>query len=1085
MTTDPSPLTRALGGLGLRAIGPAFMGGRIADLAVHPQKPSTWYVAVGSGGVWKTTNAGTTWTPIFDHERSYSIGCIALDPSRPDTVWVGTGETVSGRHVAWGDGVYRSLDGGTTWEHMGLAKSEHIADILIDPRDSDTVHVAAEGPLWSSGGERGLFRTTDGGASWEATLTVGDDTGVTSAVFAPDDPDTIHAATYQRRRNVRAFMGGGPGSGIHTSTDGGSTFTQVTSGLPSGNLGKIGLAVTPADPNLVYATVEAPDDGPESTGRGFYRSTDRGRTWEHRNSYISGGTGPHYYQELFASPVDADKVYQVDVFLHVTPDGGTTFRPAETGKTKHSDNHTVWIDPADPDHLLVGCDAGLYETFDDCVSFRHMSNLPISQFYRVAVDDSVPFTNILGGAQDLGTLAGPTRTTHTDGVRNQDWWVPLGADGYRVAFDPNDGDISYFEWQVGNVMRHDKRTMELTDIQPQPAPGEPPERFNWDTPIVTSSHQAGRIYVASQRVWRSDDRGDSWTAISEDLTTGANRYEMPTGDRVWSVDDLYDHMAMSFYATITDLAESPVADGVLYVGTDDGLVQVSEDGGGSWRRSGELPGLPPEAFVNDVEACLHWADAAFVAADDHKNGDYSPYLYETVDRGVTWRSIRGDLPDGVIIWQIEQDHVDPDLLFLGAENGLYVSLDHGEHWHPLGKGASGGGEGASVPTIAMRDLAIQRRDDDLVAASFGRGFYVLDDYSPLRGLSADALDAPATMFPIRQAWRYVPNRVMQAKGQPTLGSTAWRSDNPDFGATVSYLLADDIQTAKATRRVAEKKPEKKAEKAAGEADQSVPFPGWDRLRDEHLETDPVVLLVVRDESGTVVRTLAAPRSKGLHRVTWDLRGPAPDPISLAKPGFVEPWVEDPVGPLMAAGRYSIELVRVSSEGVAEVLAGPESVDVVDTPAVAEPAAAGDDEFSTATADLRRRVAGAAKEIEAARDRLRHLRVAIAGAPAAGSDLFGELDAVHRRIEDTAARLTGDPVRARLHDPAEPGVQELVDRVGHFHWSTTRPPTATQRESLDRAATEFAPVREDLTAALDALAAVTRAIDDAGGAWTPR
>ncbi len=1080
MSSDPStlaPVTRALGGLGLRAIGPAFMGGRIADLAVHPTKSSTWYVAVGSGGVWKTTNAGTTWTPIFDHERSYSIGCIALDPSRPETIWVGTGEAVSGRHVAWGDGVYRSLDGGASWDHMGLSGSEHIADILVDPRDGDTVHVAAEGPLWSSGGERGLFSTRDGGANWSRSLETDGDTGVTCAVFAPDDPDTIHAATYQRRRNVRAFMGGGPGSGIHTSTDGGASWTQVSEGLPSGNLGKIGLAVTPADPTLVYATVEAPEpagpatSGSETGGKGFYRSTDRGRTWERRNGYISGGTGPHYYQEIFASPTDAEKVYQVDVFLQVTTDGGKTFNPAETGRNKHSDNHTVWIDPADPDHLLVGCDAGLYETFDDCTTFRHIPNLPISQFYRVAVDDSVPFTNILGGAQDLGTLAGPTRTTHVDGVRNQDWWVPLGADGYRVAFDPHDPDISYFEWQVGNVMRHDRRTMELTDIQPQPAAGEPTERFNWDTPIVMSPHRAGRIYVASQRVWCSDDRGDSWTAISVDLTTGGERLEMPTGDRVWSVDDLYDHMAMSFYATITDLAESPVTEGVLWVGTDDGLVQMSPDGGATWRRCGDLPGLPREAFVNDVEACLHRADAAFIAADDHKSGDYTPYLYETVDGGETWRSIRGDLPDGVIIWQIEQDHVDPDLLFVGAENGLYVSLDRGDHWHLLGKGPAGDGDGATVPTIAMRDLAIQRRDDDLVAASFGRGFYVLDDYSPLRGLAGDALSAAATMFPIRRAWRYIPHHRAQAKGQPTLGSSAFRSDNPAFGATVTYHLADDIQTERAARRAGEK-----------DLDGDVPFPGWDTLRAEHLETEPVVLLVVRDAVGTVVRSLAAPCTAGLHRVTWDLRGPAPDPVSLAKPAFVEPWVEDPVGPLVGAGRYTVELVHIA-DGAVEILAGPESVDVVDTPAV--DGASGGADFGQETADLRRRIAGAAKEIEAARDRFRHLRVSLAAAPSAGPELFGRLDDVHRRIEAVAHSLTGDPVRARLHEPLAPSVRELADRVGGFDWFTTRPPTATQRASLARATAEFAPLRDDLTAALADLADVTAAIDDAGGPWTPR
>ncbi|MEM7095999.1 MAG: glycosyl hydrolase [Actinomycetota bacterium] len=1064
--TDPDPLTRALSGLALRSIGPAFMGGRIADIAVHPTRPSTWYVAVGSGGVWKTTNAGTTWTPIFDCERSYSTGCIALDPSRPETVWVGTGEAVSGRHVAWGDGVYRSTDGGASWEHMGLAATEHIADILIDPRDGNVVHVAAEGPLWSSGGERGLFRTTDGGATWEATLTVDDDTGVTSAVFAPDDPNTIHAATYQRRRNVRAFMGSGPGSGIHTSTDGGSTWTKRTIGLPSGNLGKIGLAVTPAEPDLVYATIESP----EPDDRGFYRSTNRGGSWERRNKYLSGGTGPHYYQELFASPTNPDKVYQVDVFLHVTIDGGATFKPAENGASKHSDNHVVWIDPANPDHLLVGCDGGLYETFDDCATFRLIENLPISQFYRVAVDDGVPFTTIMGGAQDLGTLRGPLRTAHVEGVRNQDWWVPLGSDGYQVAFDPNEPDISYLEWQVGNVMRHDMRTMELTDIQPSGDPGDPPERFNWDMPIVLSPHQAGRLYVASQRVWRSDDRGDSWTPISGDLTTGANRYELPVGDRVWSVDDGYDHMAMSWSATITSLSESPVAEGVLSVGTDDGLVHVSEDGGGAWRRAGELPGLPAEAFVNDVEASRHDANAVFVAADNHKNGDYTPYLFESVDRGASWRSIRGDLPDGVIIWQVEQDHENANLLFIGAENGLWVTLDRGDHWHRLGQGPDGSGKGGSVPTISMRDVALQRRDGDLVAASFGRGFYVLDDYSPLRHLTVEALAAPAALFPIRNAWRYVRHSLAQADGQPALGATAYTAPNPDFGAMITYHLSEDALSAKAERR--------KAERAA---DGDVEFPGHDRLLQEHLETDPAVRVVVRNGDGAVVRVIDAPSKAGLHRVAWDLRGPAPDPVDLTTTDFVYPWETDPQGRLLAAGTYSAEVAVVSTDGMAETLAGPESFDVVDVPGLP----AGDEEFAERVEDLCRRVAGGVKQIDAVRDRLTHLRVALAAAAGADDALRTRLVEVHEQFEMIAVRLTGDPVGKALEEPIASTISGVVQRVGSFSRQRTGPPTATERSNVEWAATEFASVRLDLDAAAEALAELTRAIDDAGGTWTPR
>ncbi|MBT8240958.1 MAG: glycosyl hydrolase, partial [Acidimicrobiia bacterium] len=1001
-STQPSAVADAISGLALRSIGPALMGGRIADIAIHPSRPTTWFVAVGSGGVWRTTNAGTTWTPVFDNEASYSIGCVRIDPNRPQVIWVGTGEAVSGRHVAWGDGVYRSDDGGDSWTNMGLEQSEHISDILIDPRNSNVVYVAAEGPLWSSGGQRGLFKTTDGGGSWEAVLTVDADTGVTSAVFAPDDPDTIYAATYQRRRRVWSFLGGGPGSGIHRSQDSGGTWERLTGGLPESDMGRIGLGVTPADPELVYATIEDADD----KEKGFYRSVNRGGTWERRNEYLSGGTGPHYYQEIFVSPTDPRRVYQADVYVHVTADGGKTFQNLEDGKQKHSDNHVVWIDPTDGRHLIVGSDAGLYETFDDGAFFRHVSNLPISQFYRVAVDNAAPFSNIMGGAQDLGTLCGPSRTQHVDGVRNQDWWVPLGADGYHVAFDP-DNDISYLEWQVGNVMRHDRRTMELTDIQPQPALGDPPERWNWDTPIVVSPHMSSRIYVGSQRLWQSEDRGDSWTPISPDLTTDTNRYELAAVDRVVSVDSLWDHVAMSHFCTISAVAESPLEAGLIYVGTDDGLIQVTEDGGATWRPADRPPGLPETAFINDIEASQHDADSVIVAADDHKSGDYLPYLFMSADRGRTWRSIRGDLPDGTIVWAIEQDHITSDLLFVGAEHGIHVSLDRGSQWHRLT---------SNVPTLAFRDLALQRRDDDLVGATFGRGFYILDDYSPLRELTEEALAQSATLFPVRDAWWYVPYQPMQAKGQPTLGSTAFRAPNPDFGATFTYHLSSEIQTPKASRL--------DREKSLKEEGVDVPFPGWDTLYEEHVASEPVVLLVVKDEVGEPVRSLSAECSAGLNRTTWDLRYPPPDPVDLEKPGFQPPWMPSPQGALVTPGRYSVQLVQVTPSGIEE-LAGPQSFDVVPTPAIAESSV--EDGFGQSAFELARRVAGAGKQVDAARQRIRHLRAGMVATPSAAR-LLVDLDELHRRLEDLGVRLNGDPVRERLNEPAPRSIREVVSRV---------------------------------------------------------
>jgi len=1058
---EKSPLEKAIGGLALRNIGPAFMGGRIADIAIHPDHKSTWYVAVGSGGVWKTTNAGTTWQPIFDTQTSYSIGCVAIDPTRPNVIWVGTGEAVSGRHVAWGDGVYRSLNGGKTWTCMGLKKSEHIAKILIDPRNPDTVLVAAEGPLWSAGGERGVFKTTDGGQTWDTALEIDADTGVTSMAFAPDDPDTIYAATYQRRRRVWSFLGGGPGSGIHKTTDGGTTWRRISQGLPKTKMGKIGLVTTPVSPELVYATVEAED--PDEAG--FYRSTDRGESWERRNEYISGGTGPHYYQEIFASPHDADRVYQVDVFVHVTRDGGKTFENLEIGNNKHTDNHTVWIDPDDANHLLVGSDAGIYETFDEAVSYRHIPNLPISQFYRIAVDNSLPFCNVLAGAQDLGTLFGPTRTGHLDGVRNQDWNVTLGSDGYHVAFDPDDPDTSYFEWQQGNVMRHDRRTMELQDIQPQGGPGDPPERWNWDTPILVSPHNSSRIYVASQRLWRSDNRGDSWTAVSPDLTTNQNRYDLPTDDKAHSVNALYDHMAMSQYSTITHVSESPVTPDVLYVGTDDGLVQSSDDGGSTWTAAERPVGLPVDAFINDVEASQHDGDSVFLAADAHKNGDYSPYVFASSDRGQSWRSITGDLPEGTIIWAIEQDHVDPDLLFLATEFGIYFTQNHGLNWHKFSK---------DVPTIAFRDIKLQRRDSDLVGASFGRGIYVLDDYSLLRGLSEEVLAKDAALFPVRDAWRYVPYQPMQAPGQPTLGSTAFRTENPSFGATFTYNLAADHTTAKLARI--------KAEKEASD----VTFPGWDALWDEHLEVDPGLFLVVRSANGEAIARVAAQTKAGLHRTAWNLRLAPPTPLNLDEPKFKAPWDADPQGPLAAPGAYTVELVLLTPDGIV-VLSGPESFEVKPTPATdVESTASEAADFQLMTSDLARRVAGAAEQIKHVQRRIKHIRATLMQTPKASSDLFVDLETMHSRLEDLNRDLNGDPVKGAMSEPSATSIKSLVDRVVSHHWNTTQSPTQTHRASIERAKELFEPFEQLLAELVENdLAQLVDKVDSAGGPWTLR
>ncbi|WP_419167904.1 WD40/YVTN/BNR-like repeat-containing protein [Candidatus Palauibacter sp.] len=1063
---DQSLATEVVAGLPLREIGPAVMGGRIADIAVHPHRSSTWYVAAGSGGLWKTTNAGVTWDPVFEDQPVYSIGDVAIDPNNPDVIWVGSGENVSGRHVGWGDGVYRSRNGGETWENVGLRDSQHIGKILVDPRDSRVVLVAAEGSLWAPGGVRGVYRSTDGGDSWTLVLGIDENTGVTDIEFAPGDPDVVYAAAYERRRKIWGHLAGGPNSGIYKSTDGGENWRRITAGLPMGDVGKIGLAVTPANPEVVYATMEAGDDE-----RGFYRSLDKGEGWEKRNSYISGGTGPHYYQEIEASPHDADVVYQMDVFIQVTRDGGATFGNLETGSEKHSDNHALWIDPGDGQHLIVGTDAGLYESFDDGRTFRHFPNLPISQFYKLALDNATPFYNVLGGAQDLGTLWGPARTMNVEGVRNRDWYAPMGADGYAVQIDPRDPDILYLQTQQGNLYRYDRGSEEALDIQAQPAPGDPPERWNWDAPVLISPHDADRIYHGSQRVWRSDDRGNSWTAISGDLTTDVNRYELEFMGRVWSVDDLIDNGAMSKYATLTGISESPVAEGVIYTGSDDGLIHVTEDAGAAWRRAAELPGVPERAFINDVEASQHDPATVFAVADNHKEGDFRPLVFESNDRGRTWRSISGDLPAGTTAWAIEQDHLSPSLLFLGAEFGMYVSVNGGANWHVL-----------PGPTIPHRDVEIQRRDNDVVGATFGRGFYVLDDYTPLRELADGAMAGGAVadggaLFPVRDAWWYIASVPMQARGKPTLGTDDYTAPNPDFGATLTYYLPETLTTAGEARRA--------VERAVRDQGGDVAFPGYDVLNEESTESGPRALIAIADGDGRTVRWVAGPAGKGLHRVSWDLRAPAPDPIDLTVPGFTPPWVGPPRGPLAAPGDYSAQLIVVTAEGAREV-GLPQTFTVEALPT----AEAGTDfravvAFQSEASELMRRISSAGEELGRARDRLRHMRAALLEAPAAPLALFGDLDALDSRLQGYAIRLFGDPARQRLNESTVPSISNRVGRVIGGHWDTRQMPTATHRRNLEIGETDFGAWLAEFEGFMSGdFMRAEAALEAAGAPWTP-
>ena len=667
-----------LGGLTLRGIGPALMSGRVGDIAVDPVKRSTWYVAAASGGVWKTTNSGTTWAPIFDGYGSYSIGCVAVDPRNHLVVWVGTGENNSQRSVGYGDGLYKSIDGGASFSKVGLEASEHIAKIVIDPRDSQVVYVAAQGPLWNPGGDRGLYKTTDGGKTWKAVLTISANTGVTDVVFDPRNPDVLYAAAYQRRRHVWTLIDGGPESGVYRSIDAGATWRKINKGLPDGDKGRIGLAISPVNPDVLYATVEA-----ARGDSGFFRSDERrrdlGEAVEHDRELARSIT-----RRSSPTPTIFDRVYAMDTLLQVSEDGGKTFRPLGE-RWKHVDNHALWIDPQDSDHLIIGCDGGLYETWDRGQTYRYTENLPITQFYKIAVDNDAPFYNVYGGTQDNATQGGPSRTNNVHGIRNSDWFVTVFGDGFDPVIDPTNPNIIYSQWQYGGLVRYDRRSGERIDIKPQEAKGGPPLRWNWDSALILSPHSPTRLYYGAQILFRSDDRGDTWKAISPDLTRNIDRNKLKVMGRVFSVDAVAKNESTSFYGSIVALAESPLVEGLIYAGTDDGLIQITEDGGKTWRKVEDFPftSKPSEVYVSDVEASRHDPNTVYACFDNHQNGDFKPYVLRSTDRGKTWVNIGGGLPERGSAYTIAADHETADLLFVGTEFGVFATRDGGQHWHAL------------------------------------------------------------------------------------------------------------------------------------------------------------------------------------------------------------------------------------------------------------------------------------------------------------------------------------------------------------------------------------------------------------------
>jgi len=878
----------------------------------------------------------------------------------------------------------------------------------------------------------------------------------------PRNPDVLFAVKHQRLRNVAALINGGPESGIFKSTDAGLTWRELTTGLPEEDMGKIGLAISPIDPDVMYATIELGG----RTG-GFWRSTDGGESWEKRSDYLSGGTGPHYYQEIFADPHRFDRIYQMDATLHISDDGGKTFVPQPHG-AKHGDHHAMAFDPDDVNYILMGTDGGLYESYDLGQTWRFMPNLPVTQFYKVAVDYDEPFYNVYGGTQDNNTQGGPSRTDNVHGIRNSDWFVVLFGDGHQPAVDPTNPDIVYAEWQEGNLVRYDRASGEMIYIQPQPEAGEENERFNWDAPILISAHDPARIYYASQRVWRSDDRGDSWTPISGDLSHNRDRLTQPMMGRVWSVDAAWDLYAMSKFGSITSLAESPLDENLLYAGTDDGRVHVTADGGQTWRAVERLPDVTDEFFVNDIKADLHDANTVYVAVDDHKSGDFQPYLLKSTNRGGTWTDITGNMPERTLVWRIVQDHVDPKLLFAGTETGVFFTLDGGTHWTKLAGG---------LPTISFRDLAIQRRENDLVGATFGRGFWILDDYTPLRGLDAADLQKEALLFPVRDAHWYLeqlPLGDFEQGGQSQQGNSYFVAPNPPFGAVFTYYLKEDLLSQSEQRG--------KNEKKLAEAGEDAPFPGWNVIRSEETEMDPSVVLTVRDSDGTVVRKVEGQVTAGFHRVAWDLRYPLSAPWTPETPG--ETYIDIP-GPLAKPGAYTVSLAKRIDGNLTE-LAPAQSfkVEVMREPGLKGATPAEVVDFTLQLDDLNRQVSGAERAIADYLLELDAINQTLLRSSASESlhqqanQLRDELLAMQNRLSvNTKRDLYGDLGPVSINRRLE------VATLGTFR--STYGPTPTHERSLAIAEEEFTPIRQRLQNISDSeLPALRVELDKAGVPWTP-
>ncbi|MFQ5606080.1 MAG: glycosyl hydrolase [bacterium] len=814
-----------------RAIGPAAMSGRVTCLDVVQSDKNIIYVGTASGGVWKSMSGGVTFEPVFD-EHTQSIGALKIDQAHPQTVWVGTGEHNVRNSVSIGTGIYKTTNGGESWQHLGLENSERISAILIHPEQPDIVYVGVLGHLWNANEERGVYKTTDGGKSWEQVLKVDENTGCASLAMDTEDPQIIYAGMWEFRRKAYSFTSGGPGSNLYKTTDGGKSWQVLRNGLPESPLGRITVAVAPSRPRVVYAIVEAKKTA-------LYRSDDLGFNWKEVNSSRSVAARPFYFGHLYVDPTDHNRVFKPGQSLAISHDGGKTFSGGQ-GRSVHPDHHALWIDPDEPRHLLLGTDGGVYESRDRGNTWLFFKNLPISQFYHVSYDMERPY-HVYGGLQDNGSWTGPSKGQ--GGIHNSDWQNLGGGDGFYVFPDPSDNDIIYFESQGGNLVRRHRSTDETKQIRPFPKRGEEKYRFNWNTPIAFSPTNPGVIYVGAQYLLQSKNRGESWQTISGDLTTDDPEKQKQKESGGLTIDNT----TAENHCTIYTISESPQDARVIWVGTDDGHLQVTENEGQTWSNVvHNIQGLPPNTWCSDVQASFHNRNTAYAVFDGHRHGDKKVYVYKTTDLGKSWQSIATDAIEGYAL-DICEDPVNADLLFLGTEFGLYVSVDQGAQWVRF-KG--------NLPKVGIREIKIHPRESDLILATHGRGILIIDDITPLRQINREVLANNVTLFKSRPTLLAVRSGRQQFNG-----NDQFFGENPTEVATITYYL-----------------------------------------KKRHLFGD--MRIEIYDESGQLIKTLPSGKRRGINRVEWPMRLKPPQSARGGGLSFGALF-----GPLVKSGTYTAKLIK--------------------------------------------------------------------------------------------------------------------------------------------------------------------------------